>query len=58
MAMNCRILGVHLWSENATGVIARFCTSLVALLLLAEYSLRRRRALPERRKNVHSHPSN
>ena len=43
---------------NATGAIARFCGSLAALLLLAECSLRRRRALPESRKNAHSHPSN
>ena len=54
----CDVLPVHLLGETATGVIARFCGSLAALLLLAECSLRRRRALPESRKNAHSHPSN
>ena len=47
----------HLLGEAATGVIARFCGSLAALFLLAECSLRRRRALPGSRKNAHSHPS-
>ena len=51
-------LSDHLLGEIATGVIARFCGSLAALLLLAGCSLARRRALPESRKNVHSHPSN
>ena len=55
---NCRFLNVHLLGEIATGVIARFCGSLAALLLLAECNLLRRRALPESRKNAHSHPSN
>ena len=54
----CDVLSVHLVGEPATSVIARFCGSLAVLLLLAEYSLRRRRALPESRKNVHSHRSN
>ena len=48
----------HLLGEAATGVIARFCGSLATLLLLAGCSLSRRRALPESRKNAHSHPSN
>ena len=43
---------------NATGAIARFLGSLAALLLLAGYSLRRRRALPASLKNAHSHPFN
>ena len=43
MIMNIRVLGVHLFGESATGVIARFCGSLAALLLLAECSLLRRR---------------
>ena len=51
-------LSDHLLGEAATGVIARFCGSLAALLLLAGCSLTRRRALPESRKNAHSHPSN
>ena len=51
-------LSDHLLGDVATGVIARFCGSLAALLLLAECSLRRRRALPESRKSAHSHPSN
>ena len=38
-----RTLATHLLGDNATGVIARFCGSLAALLLLAECSLRRRR---------------
>ena len=65
----CDDLSDHLLGETATGVIARFCSSLVALLLLAECSLLRRRALPESRKNAHlcprrgryplrAHPSN
>ena len=54
----CDVISVHLVGETATGVIARFCGSLAALLLLAECSLRRRRALPESRKNAHSRPSN
>ena len=54
----CDVLSDHLLGETATGVIARFCGSLAALLLLAECSLHRRRALPESRKNAHSHPSN
>ena len=54
----CDDLAVHLLDETAKGVIARFCSSLAALLLLAECSLRRRRALPESRKNAHSHTSN
>ena len=51
-------LSVRRQGENATSAIARFCGSLAALLLLAEYFLRRRRALPESRKNAHSHSSN
>jgi len=39
-------------------MIARFFGSMAVLLLLAECSLRRRLALPESRKNVHSRPSN
>ena len=58
MFMSYRILSVHLSGERATGVIARFCGSLAVLLLLAEYFLRRRRALPDNRKSAHSHPSN
>ena len=54
----CEVLSDHLLGETATGAIARFCGSLAAVLLLAECSLRRRRALPESRKNAHSHPSN
>ena len=60
----CDVLSDHLLAETDTGVIARFCGSLAATahqwcaLLLAECSLRRRRALPESRKNAHSHPSN
>ena len=54
----CDVPFVHLLGETATGVIARFCGSLAALLLLAGYSLSRRRVLPESRKNAHSHPSN
>ena len=53
-----RVIPVHLEGETATGVIARFCGSLAELLFLAGYSLTRRRALPESRKNAHSHPSN
>jgi hypothetical protein len=53
-----RLFDVHPFGENATGAIARFCGSLAALLLLSECSLLRRRALPESRKNAHSHPSN
>jgi len=52
------VQGVHLLGEIATGSIARFFGSLAALLLLAECSLRRRRALPGSRKIAHSHPSN
>ena len=55
---NIRVLIVHQMRESATGVIARFCGSLPALLRLAECSLRRRRVLPESRENAHSHPSN
>ena len=68
-------LSDHLLGEVATGVIARFCDSLAVTahqwcaLLLAECSLRRRRALPESRKSAHlcprrgryplrAHPSN
>ena len=54
----CDVPSVHLLGETATGVIARFCGSLAALLLLAGYSLSRRRVLPESRKNALSHPSN
>jgi len=54
----CDVLSVYLLVETATDVIARFCGSLAALLLLAECSLRRRRVLPESRKNIHSRPSN
>ena len=54
----CDVLRVHPLGETATVMIARFCGSLAALLLLAECSLRRRRALPESRKNAHSRPSN
>ena len=50
MIEDYRVLAVHLLGDNATGVIARFCRSLAALLLLSECSLRRRRALPESRK--------
>ena len=32
----CDVPSVHLLGETATGVIARFCGSLAALLLLAE----------------------
>ncbi|NJR72126.1 MAG: hypothetical protein HC782_03370 [Gammaproteobacteria bacterium] len=39
---------------NATGAIARFLGSLAALLLLAGYSLGRRRALPASLK-THTH---
>ena len=51
-------LSDHLLGEVARGVIARFCGSLATLLPLAGCSLTRRRALPESRKNAHSHPSN
>ena len=54
----CDVLSDHLLGEVATGVIARFCGSLAALLLLAGCSLSRRRAFPESRKSAHSHPSN
>ena len=54
----CSVHAIHLLGETATGVIARFCGSLASLLLLAGYSLARRRVLPESRKNAHSHPSN
>ena len=71
----CDVPFVHLLGETATGVIARFCGSLAVTahqwcaLLLAGYSLTRRRALPESRKNAHlcprrgryplrAHPSN
>ena len=54
----CDVLSDHLLGEPATDVIARFCSSLAALLLLAGCSLTRRRAFPESRKNAHSHPSN
>ena len=54
----CDVLAVRLVGEIATGAIARLCGSLAALLLLAECSLRRRRALPESRKSAHSRPSN
>ena len=58
MIKDYRVLDVHLLGDHATGVIAPFCGSLATLLLLSECSLRRRRALPESRKNAHSHPSN
>ena len=58
MIEDYRVLAVHLLGDNATVVIARFCGSLAALLLLAECSLLLRRALPGSRKNAHSHPSN
>ena len=54
----CSIKPDHLLGNTATGVIARFFGSLAALLLLAGYSLTRRRALPESRKSAHSSPSN
>ena len=58
MFVHLYFLNVHLSDESATDAIARFCGSLAALFLLAGYSLHRRRALPESRKNAHSHPSN
>ena len=48
----CDVLSVHLLGGTATGVIARFCGSLAALLLLAECSLRRRRPC---RARLHTH---
>ena len=58
MFENCDVLPLQLIGGTATGVMVRFCGPLAALLLLAECSLRRRHALPENRKSVHSHPSN
>ena len=66
MFVHLYFLNVHLSDESATDAIARFCGSLAGLqavlLLLAGYSLYRPRlpneALPESRKNAHSHPSN
>jgi len=48
----------HRLGESATGTIAHFSGSLAALLLVAECSTRPRLALPENRKNAHSHLSN
>jgi hypothetical protein len=59
--MSTRILSfdkLHRLGESATGAIAHFSGPLAALLLLAECSLPRRRALPDDRKNAHSRLSN
>jgi hypothetical protein len=59
--MNTQFLSfdkLHRLGESATGAIAHFSGSLAALLLLAECSLPRRRALPDDRKNAHSHLPN
>jgi hypothetical protein len=49
---------VHHLGESATGAIAHFSGPLAALFLVAECSTRPRLALPESRKNAHSHLSN
>ena len=49
---------IHRIGENATSVIAPFSSPLTALLLLAECSLRRRRALPAGWKKAQSRLSN
>ena len=49
---------LHRMGGNATGAIAHFPDPLAVLLLLAECSLPRRRALPSSREHVHSHLSN
>ena len=44
----CDFISDHLLGEPATGVIARFCSPLVALLLLAGCSLTRSSRLPRK----------